>query len=196
MWGAVAGAAIGAAGSIIGGSISSRAQSKALRAQQKAIQKLKKENADWYNRKYNEDATARADAQRAITRAEEAIKRRNEAAAGTVAVMGGSQDAVIAAQEANNKTLADISSQIAVASEARKDEIEQEYRNKKDSYELQEVGLQAQATQQRAQNMAQATQALFGAAGNIAGAYIGNYMGNSSINSSISNGGGITGGGK
>ncbi len=163
MYGAVIGAGISAAGSIIGG----KKSSKALKQQQREIQRRREENRDWYNRRYNEDATARADAQRAITRAEEAIKRRNAAAAGTASVMGGSQEAVIAAQEANNKMLADISSQIAVAGEQRKDQIESEYRAREDSYAQQNMNLEAQ----RAQAVAQATQGLLGAAGNIASAW-------------------------
>ena len=43
------------------------------------------------------------------------------------AVMGGTDESVAAAKEANAKALADTASQIAVNAEARKDAIEQQY---------------------------------------------------------------------
>ena len=52
---------------------------------------------------------------------------RNKAAAGSAAVMGGTDESVAAAKEANNKALADATSQIAADAEARKDNIEATY---------------------------------------------------------------------
>ena len=68
-----------------------------------------------------------ADAQRILTQTEESIKQRNKAAAGSAAVMGGTDESVAAAKEANNKALADATSQIAADAEARKDNIEATY---------------------------------------------------------------------
>ena len=110
------GSAIGAAGSIFGGIKASKAMKNAKRKVQ-----------DWYDRRYNEDATQRADAQRILTQTEESIKQRNKAAAGSAAVMGGTDESVAAAKEANNKALADATSQIAADAEARKDNIEATY---------------------------------------------------------------------
>ena len=70
---------------------------------------------------------SRADAQRILTQTEESIKQRNKAAAGSAAVMGGTDESVAAAKEANNKALADATSQIAADAEARKDNIEATY---------------------------------------------------------------------
>lgn len=72
------GAAIGAAGSIFGGI----AASKAMRKMKANVEAQKKDNQDWFDRRYNEDATQRADAQRILTMTEESIKNRNKAAAG------------------------------------------------------------------------------------------------------------------
>ncbi|MBO7280592.1 MAG: hypothetical protein J6V00_05435 [Bacteroidaceae bacterium] len=129
MIGSIAGAALGVAGNIAGGVM----RDKAMKRAQAELERKERENADWYNRKYNEDATARADAQRAITMTEEAMKSRNRAAQGAAAVMGGSQDAVIAAQSANAAAMADTASSIAASAEARKDAVEAQYRAQKDA---------------------------------------------------------------
>lgn len=117
------GSAIGAAGGIFGGIKASKAMKKAKRN----VEAQRQKNQDWYDRRYNEDATQRADAQRILTQTEESIKQRNKAAAGSAAVMGGTDESVAAAKEANNKALADATSQIAADAEARKDNIEATY---------------------------------------------------------------------
>ena len=116
------GSALGAVGSIFGGISASKAMKKAKKNVEQQIQK----NQDWYDRRYNEDATQRADAQRILTMTEESIKNRNRQAAGTQAVMGGTDEST-AAKAANNQALADATAQIAVNGEQRKDQIEQQY---------------------------------------------------------------------
>ena len=124
--GSIAGGALGAAGSIFGG-ISA---SKAMRRVRKNLEAQKQDNQNWYDRRYNEDATQRADAQRILTMTEESIKNRNRQAAGAQAVMGGTDESLAATKEANAKALADAASQIAVNGENRKDQIEQTYRQR------------------------------------------------------------------
>ena len=117
------GSALGAIGSIFGGISASKAIKKAKQNVESQIQK----NQDWYDRRYNEDATQRADAQRMLTITEENIKNRNRSAAGTQAVMGGTEESTAATKAANNKALADATSQIVANGEQRKDQIEQQY---------------------------------------------------------------------
>lgn len=126
LFGSIAGGALGAVGSIFGG-ISA---SKAMKKVKKNLQAQQQANQDWYDRRYNEDATQRADAQRILTMTEEAIRNRNRQAAGAQAVMGGTEESVAAAKAANNQALADATSQIAVNAEARKDQIEQTYQQR------------------------------------------------------------------
>lgn len=126
MIGSLVGAGLSAVGSIFGG-ISA---SKAMKKVKKNLQAQKQANQDWYDRRYNEDATQRADAQRILTMTEESIKNRNRQAAGAQAVMGGTEESVAATKAANNQALADATSQIAVNAEARKDQIEQTYQQK------------------------------------------------------------------
>ena len=117
------GSAIGAAGSIFGGIKASKAMKKAKRN----VEAQRQKESGLVRQAYNEDATQRADAQRILTQTEESIKQRNKAAAGSAAVMGGTDESVAAAKEANNKALADATSQIAADAEARKDNIEATY---------------------------------------------------------------------
>lgn len=123
MIGSLIGAGISAVGSIFGG-ISA---SKAMKKVKKNLQNQKQANEAWYDRRYNEDATQRADAQRILAKTEEFIKNRNRQAAGSQAVMGGTEESVAATKAANNQALAEGASQIAVNGEARKDKIEQSY---------------------------------------------------------------------
>lgn len=126
MIGSLVGAGLAAAGSIFGGIQAS----KAMKNVKRNLQNQQAENEAWYNRRYNEDATQRADAQRILTKTEEAIRNRNRQAAGTQAVMGGTEESVAAAKAANNEALAEATSQIAVNAEARKDQIEQTYQQR------------------------------------------------------------------
>jgi hypothetical protein len=131
MEGAIIGGALGAVGSIFG-NISKK---RTLRMQKEALRRQKNANEDWFKRRYNEDATQRADAQRLLTMTEEAIKQRNKAAEGRRAVMGGTEESVAAEKEAGNRVYADVVSQIAANAADRKDEIEKQYQEKKEGYE-------------------------------------------------------------
>lgn len=153
--GSAIGGALGVGGAIFGGISASKAMKKVKRN----LQHQQRENQSWYDRRYNEDATQRADAQRILTMTNENIRQRNRAAAGTQAVMGGTEDAVAAAKAANNEALADATSQIAAAGERRKDAIEQQYLATKQNLNNQLNGMQqakAAGVQQAALGMAQA----------------------------------------
>lgn len=163
MIGSIIGGGLKVAGSIFGGISASKAMKRAKRN----INNQLKDNQNWYDRRYNEDATQRADAQRVLTMTEESIKNRNKAAAGAQAVMGGTDESVAAAKEANNKALADTTSQIAAAAEERKDQIEQQYMSRKDSLNQQLNDLEMK----KAQNTSQAIQGVAGAGADIAGLF-------------------------
>lgn len=155
----IVGAALKVGSSIIGGINAA----KARRRIREAIEQQKAENENWYNRRYNEDSLQRADTQRLLNAAEENIRNRNRAAAGRQAVMGGTEDSVAATKEANNEAIANATSRIAVAGEQRKDAVEQQYMSKKDALQQQTNEM----NNQRAQNIAQATQAVEGVGNNL-----------------------------
>ena len=160
--GIIAGAA--AIGSSIYGGISSARQA---RKQKKYIKEQRKKNQDWYDRRYNEDATQRADAQALLARTEEMIRNRSKNAQGTAAVTGGTDESVAATKAANNEALANVAGRIAANADARKDQIEQRYHDKDDAYAGQLVGISAQ----QANNTAQAVQGVGSAMGNLIGQF-------------------------
>lgn len=155
MIGSIVGGAMSAVGSIFGG-ISA---SKAMKKVKKNLESQKQANQDWYDRRYNEDATQRADAQRILTQTEQSIKNRNRQAAGAQAVMGGTDESVAATKAANNEAMADATSRIAVAADARKDQIEQQYQARDAQLQAQLNDLEinkANAISQAVQGVAQA----------------------------------------
>ena len=147
-------------GSAIFGGIKQRRAAKNMQAR---VKKQLKENEDWYNRRYNEDATQRADAQRLITLTQDAMRRSNQAAAGAAAVTGGTTESVAAAKAASNQAMADTTSQIAADAEARKDAIEQQYMANKANLneQLNQIDLM------KAHNTAQAVQLGMGGIGDM-----------------------------
>ena len=160
MLGALIGAGLGLASSIAGGV----ANRKARRKQEQMLAQQQRENQAWYDRRYNEDPTKRADTVRLLTQMQEQIKNRNRAAKGRQAVMGGTEDSTTAVKEANNKTLADTTSQIVAANEARKDAIEQQYQQNKRSIQGQQMQMEAEKSADTANVVA----GVAGTAANIA----------------------------
>lgn len=160
MIGALIGAGLGLASSIAGG-IANR---KARRKQEQMLAQQQRDNQAWYDRKYNEDPTKRADTVRLLTQMQEQIKNRNKAAKGRQAVMGGTEDSTTAVKEANNKTLADTTSQIVATNEARKDSIEQQYQQNKRSIQGQKMQMEAE----KSADTANVAAGVAGTAANIA----------------------------
>lgn len=162
MIGALIGAGLSLASSVAGGI----ANSKARKKQAQMLQQQLKDNQAWYDRKYNEDPTKRADTVRLLTQMQEQIKNRNKAAKGRQAVMGGTEDSTTAVKEANNKTLADTTGQIVAVNENRKDAIEQQYQQNKRSIQGQQMQMEAE----KAGDTANVVAGVAGTAANIASA--------------------------
>ena len=144
------GTILGIGSSIFGGIMGARAAKK----QQKAIEEQQRKNEEWYNRRYNEDPTQRADAIRMLEKTKEFIKQRNKSAAGTAAVMGTPAAAAAAEKAANNAIIADTTSKIVADNEARKDMIEQTYMDRDQNYQAQLNQIQ----QNKATNISNAVQ--------------------------------------
>lgn len=161
--GSAIGGALGIGASIFGG-ISA---SKAMKKVKKNLEGQMTENQNWYDQRYNEDATQRADAQRILTLTNENIRTRNQQAAGAQAVMGGTEESVAATKAANNQALAEATSQIAVNGERRKDQIESQYLSTKSALNDKLNNLE----QARAQNTAQAVQGVAQAGANMASVF-------------------------
>lgn len=163
LFGSILGGGISAAGSIFGG-ISA---SKAMRRVKRNLKAQRQKNQAWYDRRYNEDATQRADAQRILTRTQELIRDRNREGSGAQAVTGATEESAAAAKAANNGVLAEAASAIAAEGEDRKDRIEERYQQRDDSYRQQLDNLEAQ----KAGAIAQAVQGVAQAGAGIAEAF-------------------------
>ena len=153
---------------LIGSGLSASAAKEARDKELKNIRNQQRENQNWYDRRYNEDPTQRADAQRLLTRTAELIKQRNKAAEGKAAVMGASEESVAATKEANAKTIADVASNIAAAGDARKDAIEAQYRATRMGLQNAETGVEAGYDKARSQAIADATKGVSSAFGSVA----------------------------
>lgn len=163
MIGSIIGAGMQAIGSIAGGII----QNKATQKVEKNLEQQQQQNQDWYDRRYNEDATQRADAQRLLTMTENSIRERNKQAAATAAVMGGTEESVAAAKAANNQALVDATANIAASADARKDNIENQFMATRANL----YGQQNNMTMKKAEATGQAVQGIADAAGSIASAF-------------------------
>ncbi len=159
MIGAAIGAGIGVLGSIFGGVKASQA----AKARKENIERRKSENDAWFNRSYNEDATQRHEAQLALTRLNEQIRERNRAARGRQVVTGGTEESVAATKAANAGATAQAVSDITAAADARKDAIEESYRERNAALDDQLNNIETQ----RAQGVSQAIQGVAGAAGGL-----------------------------
>lgn len=169
MIGSIIGGALSVGGSIVGG-ILGASQARNLK---RKLEREEEKNETWYNRRYNEDATQRADAQRMLTRITNEIKQRNKAMAGRSAVMGG-DDGVVAREKAlNAQALADATSNIVALGEARKDTIESQYRERADQLN----NALMQADQAKANAIAGAVKGVVGAGVGIANGLSGSIPG-------------------
>lgn len=158
--GSVIGAGMNAAASIYGGIQNAKAYKDVINS----IKQQQQDNQDWFDRRYNEDSTQRADAQALLTATEESIRNRNRQAAGAAAVMGGTDEGVAAAKAANNQALVDATSKIAAAADQRKDAIENQYMSAKSNLRSQINDM----TLKKAQSTADAVKEVADAAGSLA----------------------------
>lgn len=161
----IVGAAIGAASSIAGAIMGHKQAKK----QKQALENQRISNEAWYNRRMNEDATQRADAQRVLQKTEDAIRERNKSAAGAQSVMGGTEESLSATKAANASAMADAASQIAAAGANRKDAIESQYMERRDNIANKQMDIQ----NQEASNFANAVKGVGSAVGSLVEAGIG-----------------------
>lgn len=122
MIGSLIGAGVGLFSSIYGGIQASKAAQKA----ENELKSQKQANEDWYRRRYNEDYTQTAEAQRLMTQARDLAREQIQEAVGRQAVMGGTTEVDNARKQASgmvSDTLADL----AVVGSKRKDAIESQY---------------------------------------------------------------------
>lgn len=129
MLGEIISASVGLGSSIFGGIKAA----KAARRQKQALQRASRANDAWYNREYYSDYMNRSDAQSAIKRVRDFMKRRGQQAAATAAVTGATPESVVARRAADNEVIADTAARIQSNADAYKDSVGREYRQRKDA---------------------------------------------------------------
>lgn len=121
------GALIGAAVAIGGSIMSSRASKKAAERQQAELDTQKREERNWYDRRYNEDYTQTATAQSLLTKARQFADDSYRRAAGAAKVGGASTESAALAKQAGNKVVADVMGNIAAQGDARRDALDMQH---------------------------------------------------------------------
>lgn len=154
------GTGLGLAGSIgsaiFGGSKAAKAAKKADRL----IEQQEKDNQAWFDRRYNEDYSQTAEAQNLMNYAREQAEKLFKRAEGAAAVTGATEESVARAKQSANDMLAQTASNIAAQGTARKDAIEQQYLNTKNSL-----------TEKQVDNLKQKAQNITTAAGQASSAF-------------------------
>lgn len=120
MIGAILGAVGGLASGIFGG-IKSAA---AARVQQRLINEQESKNNAWYNRNYYQNYMESSEAQAAMKRVENTLKKQNQEARATAAVMGSTPEAAVAQQQANNEILDNTATGLAAQATQRKTQVD------------------------------------------------------------------------
>lgn len=139
MFGAIISGVLGAAG----GAFGSAGRNAAADAQQALINKSKRDNENWYNKRYYEDPTQRVSAQAMLARTEKFLQDRNKSAEARKAVIGGTNASIAAEKEATSNTMGNLTAQIAAAGDARQDAIEQQYLKRKHELENKEAEIES-----------------------------------------------------
>jgi len=134
-WGAVAGAAVGLGSAIIGGIASSKENKRA----RQLLQEQKDDNRRWYEMNMAQDYTRRTENQALINKQRDLLRDQTRQVRATNVVAGGTDEAVSAQKQVANETMADTMSNISAQATARRDAVENMYRQTKAQIENQEI---------------------------------------------------------
>lgn len=148
------------AGMQIGGALASGiAGAKAYRRQMKNLRQQQRENQNWYDRRYNENATERADSVALNEQAKQHFAEQMAQHQGTAAVIGGTNAQLAAEKNAEAAGYAGIQAQRQQMADTRKDTIENKYMTNKSAIQNKMLEMEqqrAQGIQTAASQMAQA----------------------------------------
>lgn len=159
MIGSIIGAGMKIGGAIFGGAKAAQA----AKEQQQILSQAKKENQDWYDRRYNEDFTKRADALQTLNYAKQQAENLYKRSAGASAVTGATDEASALQKEAGNKMISEATSSIAAQADDYKQGVENQYLNQKNSFEQQQM----QVLREKAGAIQQAVGGVNNAAGGL-----------------------------
>lgn len=135
-----------------GAAMSAIAGARAYRRQMNNLRKQERENQNWYDRRYNENATERADSVALNEQAKQHFAERMAQHQGTAAVMGGTNAQLAAEKNAEAVGYAGMQAQRQQMADRRKDTIENAFLANKSNIQNKMLEMEAQ----RAQNIQQA----------------------------------------
>lgn len=141
-------AIVTAASAVYGASESAKTGRKTERESRRQRQA----NSAWYNRRVSENPMQTSENAYALGKMRDMMKERNNAAAGRAAVAGASNESVAATKQVTNNAVADATAQMAAKATARRDAIDQEYRQQDAKLSQQQMALD----QQKSANIAKA----------------------------------------
>lgn len=137
-------AIIGAVAGLAGTGMNALLGAAERRRQERMLADEERKNRLWYDRSYNEQGRETAVGQRMLEKMREAQRERMSSVAGRSAVMGGSGAVAAAESAAANKAIGDTVGQLDANQEARRDRIEQQYRQRDAQISAQRANLSAQ----------------------------------------------------
>lgn len=105
----------------------------------KALEQQKAESEAMYNQDYYSDYTQRADVQSALGRMRDQMKENMASRRNTSAVTGGTPEAAVAGQKADNEVLGKTVSNIAGQASSYKDSVRNRYLQQKSYYDAQKI---------------------------------------------------------
>lgn len=114
------GAIIGAVGGLASGIAGGIKSAKAAKQQQELINEQERKNDAWYNRNYYQNYLDSAEAQAAMKRVENTLKKQNQEARATAVISGATPEAAVAQQQANNEILDNVATDLTAQGTARK----------------------------------------------------------------------------
>ena len=127
---------IGLASSIYGGIKAGEERKK----MQTYLSGEKSDNEAFYNKNYYGDYTQRADTQNLMKQTRDMLKRNNEVAANTAVVTGATPEATNADKEQSNQVITDTMSNVAAQGQRWKDNIQNQYMNRKNQLSNMQYG--------------------------------------------------------
>lgn len=117
-------AILGTVGGLASGIFGGIKSAKAAKEQQRLIDEQESKNNAWYNRNYYQNYMDSTEAQAAMKRVENTLKKQNQGARATAVVTGATPEAAIAQQQANNEILDETATGLAAQATARKAQVE------------------------------------------------------------------------
>lgn len=144
------------------------------RQQENLLKDMRQKNDLWFNRRYNEVGTERADAQAALTAMRDAQAQRMANMAGRSAVMGSTNAMRAAEQNAQNQAIGKTIQGINVDSANRKTAIENSYRTQDNAIDDKQSALNKELYEHKSNQVKAAGDTISNMGDSIMGAGIGN----------------------